>query len=627
MAGTPGPGAGASDLAACAGLSGVGDEALRALLAAGRPRVLAAGERLFDAGEDYGGAIYLVTRGALELRDPAGDTVDVGCGGFAGLLDYIDRAPHALTAIAPAGAEVLELKADALEALERRFPDLADLVNRAIAARLRAPDTRRRTLSGVMAQPVRAFMKAPLATCAPQTTLRDACATMHQRKFGSLGVVDAGGGLIGLLTTEGVAEAVVLQGRRPDDPVADALTGLAPTIDSDEPLWRAEEAHQAHGVKYIVVMEDGAPVGMVSQTDILRSLLTSQSRLIDRIGEADDLGDLRRFYVNIADTAMAARETNRLPSTAVRVVSETHRAIQRRCVELTLAGIEAEGRGAAPARFAVLIMGSGGRREMMLDPDQDNGIVMEDGEAAARPEASAWFEAFCDRLNVNLDKVGYVLCPGDIMARNPMFRKTLGQWKSQISHMARFPNEKAARWSNIVFDFDTLHGDDALTAELRAHVNAELKARPGLLGFMVAQDAEGRPSIGWFNRLITASDEERKGKVDIKRNGLRIIADAARIFALANGIGSTNTNDRLRALVREGVLSSDMADSVTAAYEELLDLLMVHQSGQRRRGEALDKLVDPKDLSAYQVDVLKDSMRAVKRLQDLLHGRHGLVNF
>jgi signal-transduction protein with cAMP-binding, CBS, and nucleotidyltransferase domain len=54
---------------------------------------------------------------------------------------------------------------------------------------------------------------------------------------------------------------------------------------------------------------------------------------------------------------------------------------------------------------------------------------------------------------------------------------------------------------------------------------------------------------------------------------------------------------------------------------------MVHQSGQRRRGEKLDKLIDPRDLSAYQVDVLKDSMRAVKRLQDLLQGRHGLVNF
>jgi len=622
----PGPDV-ARELSVCPGLEGVTDEALQALLAAGRARVLAAGEQLFHVGQAYTGEVYLVTRGALELRDPAGDAVEVGCGEFAGLLNYIDGAPHSLTAVAPARTELLELESQALHALEQRFPDVADLVTRAIAARLRAPDTRRRTLSGVMAQPVRSFMKAPLAACAPTTTLHDAYATMQQRKFGSLGVVDDAGALVGLLTAEDVADAVVLRGSPPGEPVTAALGRNIPTIDSDEPLWRAEEAQQTRGVKYVVVVENGKPVGMVSQTDILRSLLTSQSGLIDRIAEAPDLESLRRFYLDIADTAMASRETNRLPSTAVRVVSETHLAIQRRCVDLTLAAVEAEGRGSAPAGFALLIMGSGGRREMMLDPDQDNGIIIEDGDAARSPEALEWFDHFCERLNANLDAVGYILCPGDIMARNPMFRKTLGQWKEQISHLARYPNEKAARWSNIVFDFDTLTGDDALTAELRAHVTAELKAHPKLLGFMVAQDAEGRPSIGWFNRLITADDGERKGKVDIKRNGLRIIADAARVFALAHGIGSTNTNDRLRALVREGVLSADMADSVTAAYEELLDLLMVHQSGQRRRGEKLDKLIDPRDLSAYQVDVLKDSMRAVKRLQDQLQGRHGLVNF
>ena len=47
---------------------------------------------------------------------------------------------------------------------------------------------------------------------------------------------------------------------------------------------------------------------------------------------------------------------------------------------------------------------------------------------------------------------------------------------------------------------------------------------------MAEDDAEGKPALGIFNQLVTTRDE--KGEhIDIKRNGLRIIADAARIFA------------------------------------------------------------------------------------------------
>jgi CBS domain-containing protein len=209
------------------------------------------------------------------------------------------------------------------------------------------------------------------------------------------------------------------------------------------------------------------------------------------------------------------------------------------------------------------------------------------------------------------------------MARNPMFHKTLAQWKHQISHIAKRPNEKAARWSNIVFDFRTLHGDDALTRDLRRHITDTLAVHPRLLQLMVEDDAEGRPPIGLFNRLLTSSEPGEKGKVDVKRNGMRIIADAARIFALRAGIFSCNTNDRLKALVRGDVLSGDFVATISAAYDELLDIVLTHQINQLQAGVPLDKQVAPDDLDTHAREALRVAMRAVKRFQDHLQDELG----
>jgi CBS domain-containing protein len=274
-----------------------------------------------------------------------------------------------------------------------------------------------------------------------------------------------------------------------------------------------------------------------------------------------------------------------------------------------------------------MIMGSGGRHEMLLNPDQDNGLIIDDRDGKPDKTTLEWFEKFAERLNPALDQAGYILCPGDIMARNPMFRKTLSDWQKQFDHIIKKPNHKGAIWSNIVFDFKTLYGDDSLTYSLRQHLLSELQKNSRLLDYMVEHDAEGKPAIGLFNRLVTSDEEGDRGSIDIKRSGLRIIADAARVYALANGISQCNTLDRLKSLVHRGVLSADLADAVSFAYEALLDMILQNQIRQRRSNQPLDKRVYPGNLNEQQRSMLRMSMRAIKRLQDKLQGQFGHATF
>jgi len=140
---------------------------------------------------------------------------------------------------------------------------------------------------------------------------------------------------------------------------------------------------------------------------------------------------------------------------------------------------------------------------------------------------------------------------------------------------------------------------------------------------MMEDDAQGRAPINWFNRLVTVDRPDGAEVVDVKRNGMRIVANAARILALNNGIVACNTSDRIDALVRKGALSEDFGATVSAAYDELLDILLMHQLDQRRQGVPLDKEVSPHDLPAPAREALRIAMRAVKRFQEHLQGEFG----
>lgn len=599
-------------------------EVLVALTHNTRPRTLASGQTLFSAGEGFHEKLYILGSGEIAVHRVDGRIYSPAVGSIIGLSCYLSGGPYTSTAVASTKVELLCISADVLRSLERRFPALADALDRTIVSALRERSVAQPPIYGVLAQPVQRIMGVPLVTCKTSASIADAFSIMEARDIGSIVVLADDGDLLGLATHRDLVAHLVRPGSDPKSDTVDQVCRPAPTVDVHTPIWRAEEQLQLEKTKYLVVMDGTAPLGMVSQTDITRALLSFHVSLHASIDALESLAELADHYGRVPEFASQALASSRHASDAVRSISEVHLSIQRRCVELTLAEMDKEGFGTNPISFALIIMGSGGRKEMLLNPDQDNGIILDDHPDADSHDVRRWFETFTSMLNINLDRVGYILCPGGIMARNPVFHKTLASWKRQTSKMIRRPTDKAARWSNIVFDFDTLFGDGQLAIDLRSHVYQALQEDPRLLQLMVEDDAQGRPALGWFNRLIATGED---GTVDLKRNGLRIIADAARILALRFGIAAGNTEDRVRGLIRHGVLSADFGATVLAAYEELLEIVLTHQLEQHRAGETLDKEVSPGDLSAPVREALRVAMRGVKRMQERLQNDVGVSTF
>ncbi len=598
--------------------AGIDARLISSLTARSQPLWLNKGDILFNAGEAFRQQLFILLSGHILLQRKQ-YTRQIPPGEVLGLAAWLDQAPYQATAIADTDCRLLQIAASDFAELETTFPELGRLVDQILGQRIRSRTTQQPPISGSLALPVYQLMTSPLASCDSQTSIRQAYQLMQQRKIGSLGVEDKKDGLMGMLTFAGLCGALLEADVTPETPVRNAACETPITIRDTALLWQAEDMLHQHHVKYLVVTRDGKPVGLLSQTDLYKARLKQQSGLVNIIQSANSLQTLRHHYEHMYETASDILQQHRHASQAVQQISRLHLAIQQRCVELTLEEMDSP----PPCAYSLIIMGSGGRGEMLLNPDQDNGLIIDDRQHAPDDKTRQWFQDFSQRLNVNLDKAGYILCPGEIMARNPMYHKTLSEWKQQIGHILQNPNMKAARWANIVFDFDTLYGDDLLTQSLRKHLLAAIHQEPAMLDYMVDDDAEGRPPLGLFNRLLTLDDESHKGTIDIKRNGLRLVADAARVYALQAGIAETATRERLNRLVHLGTLDRDLVDSVTAAFDELLDILLQHQINQIREGQLPNKYINPDNLSWQTRSVLQLSMRAIRRLQDKLQGRFG----
>lgn len=117
---------------------------------------------------------------------------------------------------------------------------------------------------------VRDAMSTVVLTIGPDHTLRQAAALMAARRVGAAVVLDPDAGGLGILTERDVLVSVGL-GQSPDTERAHAHTTTDVVFAT--PSWTLEEAARAMthgGFRHLIVLDEGAPIGIVSVRDIIR---------------------------------------------------------------------------------------------------------------------------------------------------------------------------------------------------------------------------------------------------------------------------------------------------------------------------------------------------------------------
>jgi CBS domain-containing protein len=268
-----------------------------------------------------------------------------------------------------------------------------------------------------------------------------------------------------------------------------------------------------------------------------------------------------------------------------------------------------------PPGAAFLALGSEGRGEQTLRTDQDSAIVYADDLSPAQLDE---IERFSARLVESLEMIGVPRCPGDTMASNPHWRQSVSAWKARIDHWLTVPKSENLVNFGMFQDFRTVHGDPRFEAELRTHIHETLERFALFFPYMARHIARFPPPLGMFGHIRVERRGEHRGEVDLKKAGIFAITEGASLLALEHGMTGGNTWEKLDLLRQRGVLTAGDAETIAQAYTYLVQLRLQRQLKALAAGKPPSNHLNPLAIPDVERDQLRHALKGVATFQRIL---------
>jgi CBS domain-containing protein len=493
---------------------------------------------------------------------------------------------------------------------------------------LRDLQEKREALRGVelfsYSEELRSVMVSPVLSCSPGESVKAAVEMMASRGASSIVIVGDRGEPLGIITDRDIMRRIVRSERFDIEatPVADVMTADLVTLTPDDTVYRALFLLSSKGIKHLPLVEPapgGRLVGIVTLRQLLKLRYPEPMTLIAGIAAATDLdalADIKKRMPRVAATRLsrAARAYD-----VVVMLSLVNQDLHRRALELVRSPL-----GEPPVDFSLFVTGSHGRQENLLKTDQDWGLVLADvGSEADRRRADDYFLALAEAFASALEKIGFERCPGDVMGTNPVWRKSLEEWKEQLDHWITEQVPELGRYMTLFLDTRHLLGDANLFGRLNDYGFELLGRHHEVLRILHEEEGGHRVPTGLLGRFITERSGRHRGEFDIKRSGLIFVVEGVRILALRHGIRETATLKRIGKLVSEGHLNADDGEYFEGAFRFLLHYALDAQVEKAMEDEKIDTYVNPNLMSPRNREMLRHAYKAVSALQELIAGEFG----
>ena len=574
-----------------------------------------------DADQPY---VYVLRRGAVELRDAQGDLVgklaegdlcDMPCrAGDQGPRLVGSTAEDTLVYLLPC-SDLVTLRAHHAAFAEHFEQSVTNRLRRALDSVLNAPSSG----GGLMAVRVGTLINRPLVTATPETSIREAAGIMTEHNVSSLILMD-GDRLAGLITDRDLRRRCVAAGLPVDRPVREIMTERLETVATDTLAFQALITMTRLNVHHLPVMSGSQLKGILSTTDLTRYQSSNSVYLVGDVHHAKDLDTLVQISAKVGELQVHLVNGGATADQVGQAISAITDAITRRLLQFAETQL-----GPPPVPYAWMVGGSQARREQSSHSDQDNALLIADH---MKPEDDAYFSALATIVNDGLNACGYVYCPGDVMAKNPKWRQPLRIWKKYFNTWIQRPEPMALMLSSVFFDLRPVHDPEGLFEEIHDQVLNLSSANRIFIAYMAANAVKNRPPLGFFRNFVLIQGGDHDHTFNIKHRGMVPIIDLARVYALSSGITETNTLERLRTAAGINALSKDGSANLIDAAEFIGTLRMRHQAGQLRRGEAADNFLSPDELSPLERGHLKDAFILINTMQESLAQRYqtGRIN-
>ncbi|MFM5696359.1 putative nucleotidyltransferase substrate binding domain-containing protein [Aeromonas veronii] len=554
-----------------------------------------AGDLLLKEGDEPPG-LYLIIKGVVEESAPHHQFGDYGVDDLFDVRAQFDgRCRHRFTALEDSLCQLIPRHT--FLALCEQDPQFASYFTANLAERQRQQEQREQLGQKNLAEFILTriepgHLQAPLIVDS-KLSLLAATEAMVSKGTDCL-LYPAHDGSLTLATRKTLLHALTLKGL----PLTAPLSVLTPTpligLPLESYLFDALLLMTRHRIKRLVVWRGNEVAGILQLTQVLGLFSTHSHVLTLRIARADSLPALEAV----------AREQQQL--TRSLFAQGIHTAFLMKLIATINEQLIAKAFALVippevQNNVCLLMLGSEGRGEQILKTDQDNALIL--------PEGLTWPTQAADlaEFSALLERLGYPLCPGQVMVNNPAWVKTGSEWQSAIASACTTAKEDELLWLATLADAHPIAGDRQLHLPVARALREQLADRRDLLAEMV------RPAVAFHAPLTLFGWLEQPPEgLDLKRGGLFPLVHGIRMLALEAGILETSTLGRIDALVAADRLSTDYGSNLAEAFRLFIRLRL------RSQLKVGNSRVQTSELSHSERDLLRQALHQVKKFQQWL---------
>lgn len=406
----------------------------------------------------------------------------------------------------------------------------------------------------------------------------------------------------GMVTGTDLLNAVVLEELPLDTPVAEIASYRLITVEAGDYLFNALILMTQQHIERVVVMKDGALLGIIELTDVL-SYLSSHSHVIGlRIQRASTIEDLCLAAHGLNDLIRSLVMHGVKARFAMDLVSAMNERVMAKLFNLLVP------EDILP-HVCLIVMGSEGRGEQIMKTDQDNAVIMRDGlDWPGR-------EAVLEKFTQTLIEFGYPRCPGNIMVCNPYWVQHLGDFTERMKGWANSSDGDALMNLAITVDAKPVAGNPALFKAGRNWFMRQMHDNDVFFSHFVKASLEFDTPLTFFGGIKT-----KDHAIDIKKGGIFPVVHGVRTLALQHRVLKANTFQRIEQLVEMGVLPKQQGRDLSEALSIFIQIRLEQQLLRVDQEDFNDSpnLILPEQLDRLDKDLLREALKVVKEFKKTL---------
>jgi PAS domain S-box-containing protein len=432
---------------------------------------------------------------------------------------------------------------------------------------------------------------------------------MMTRKQCDILFVNLGEKIVGVINQNDLTERVLATSLDPDKKVIEIMSSPVITLPENALLYEGLLSMKKRRLSHMALMGPRKKIsGVVGYREIGGIQENLAGFLIKEISVSEGVEQLKRIYRRLPVLVKVLIESGARTGIITRIISSVADAIQRRLIELAM-----EELGPAPCKFAFIAMGSQGRGEQTLATDQDNAIITVNMQESYRKGAEQYFRDLAQKVNTELDVVGYSTCPGEMMASNPKWNRDLDAWKKYFSFWLENSNPQDILDAAIFFDFRYVFGEQILVDQLRSHVN-KISEGKAVFFYHMARN---------INQMkIPAKPGEHS--MDLKKI-LLPVTSYIRLYAIREKLAVTGSIERATLLLEKGIFDPSLFDELTQTFDFITLLRLRNQAESIASNENPDNTLELNQLDRIEIMILKKHLQDIAGLQTRLSGEFSSI--